>query len=143
MDFDILNKTKNSIEDSTNEKVELLEKETKNLPVLKRKWDKIDETYVSRYTTSKVVRETYSDEVIEKLRDGCDEIRDLALIDFLSSTGVRVGELVKLNIENIDFENRSCIVFGKGSKEREVYFDARTKIHLQKYLPFQFHPKSL
>lgn len=89
---------------------------------------------IHKIKTSKIVRETYSDEIIEKLRDGCDEIRDLALVDFLSSTGVRVGELVKLNIENIDFENRSCIVFGKGSKEREVYFDARTKLHLEKYL---------
>ncbi len=89
---------------------------------------------IHKIKTSKIVRETYSDEVIEKLRDGCEEIRDLALIDFLSSTGVRVGELVKLNIDNIDFENRSCIVFGKGSKEREVYFDARTKLHLEKYL---------
>ena len=89
---------------------------------------------IHKIKTSKIVRETYSDEVIEKLRDGCEEIRDLALIDFLSSTGVRVGELVRLNIDNIDFENRSCIVFGKGSKEREVYFDARTKLHLEKYL---------
>ena len=84
--------------------------------------------------TSKIVRETYSDETIEKLRDGCDEIRDLAMIDFLTSTGVRVGELVRLNKTDINFEDRSCIVFGKGSKEREVYFDARTKLHLEKYL---------
>lgn len=89
---------------------------------------------IHKIKTNKVVRETYSDEVLEKLRDGCDEIRDLALIDFLSSTGVRVGELVKLNISDIDFENRSCIVLGKGSKEREVYFDARTKLHLEKYI---------
>ena len=68
------------------------------------------------------------------MRDYCDEIRDLAMIDLLSSTGIRVGELVKLNKSDIDFENRECIVFGKGSKERRVYFDARTKIHLQKYL---------
>ena len=84
--------------------------------------------------TTKIIRETYTDETIEKLRDGCEEIRDLALIDFLSSTGVRVGELVRLNREDINFEERSCIVFGKGSKEREVYFDARTKLHLEKYL---------
>lgn len=89
---------------------------------------------IHKIKTTKMVRETYSDEVLEKLRDGCEEIRDLAIIDFLSSTGVRVGELVKLNREDIDFENRSCIVFGKGSKEREVYFDARTKLHLEKYL---------
>lgn len=89
---------------------------------------------IHKIKTTKVVRETYTDEVLEKLRDGCEEIRDLALIDFLSSTGVRVGELVKLNKTDINFEERSCIVFGKGSKEREVYFDARTKLHLEKYL---------
>lgn len=89
---------------------------------------------IHKIKTSKVVRETYSDETIEKLRDGCNEIRDLAMIDFLTSTGVRVGELVRLNKNDINFEDRSCIVFGKGSKEREVYFDARTKLHLEKYL---------
>lgn len=89
---------------------------------------------IHKIKTTKVVRETYSDETIEKLRDGCEEIRDLAMIDFLSSTGVRVGELVKLNKEDINFDERSCVVFGKGSKEREVYFDARTKLHLEKYL---------
>lgn len=89
---------------------------------------------IHKIKTTKVVRETYTDETLEKLRDGCDEIHDLAMIDFLTSTGVRVGELVKLNKEDINFEDRSCIVFGKGSKEREVYFDARTKLHLEKYL---------
>lgn len=89
---------------------------------------------IHKIKTSKVVRETYTDETIEKLRDSCEEIRDLAIIDFLTSTGVRVGELVKLNIEDINFEERSCIVLGKGSREREVYFDARTKLHLEKYL---------
>ena len=89
---------------------------------------------IHKIKTMKVIRETYSDETIEKLRDGCEEIRDLALIDFLISTGVRVGELVKLNRNDINFEDRSCVVIGKGSKEREVYFDARTKLHLEKYL---------
>lgn len=89
---------------------------------------------IHKIKTSKIVRETYTDETIEKLRDSCEEIRDLAIIDFLTSTGVRVGELVKLNIKDINFEERSCVVFGKGSREREVYFDARTKLHLEKYL---------
>ena len=89
---------------------------------------------IHKIKTTKVVRETYSDETLEILRDNCIETRDLAIIDFLSSTGVRVGELVKLNREDINFNNRSCIVFGKGAKEREVYFDARTKLHLEKYL---------
>lgn len=89
---------------------------------------------IHKIKTSKIVRETYTDETIEKLRDSCEEIRDLAIIDFLASTGVRVGKLVKLDIKDINFEERSCIVFGKGSREREVYFDARTKLHLEKYL---------
>lgn len=81
-----------------------------------------------------MVKETYTDESLELLRDNTENIRDLALIDLLSSTVMRVGELVKLNIEDINFENRECIVFGKGSKERPVYFDARTKLHLKKYI---------
>ena len=75
-----------------------------------------------------------SDENLEILRDNCTHIRDLAIVDMLSSTGIRVGELVKINREDIDFHERECIVFGKGNKEREVYFNARTKIHLKQYL---------
>ena len=81
-----------------------------------------------------IVKETYNDEEIERMRDNCSNIRDLAMIDFLNSTGVRVGELVNLNITDVNFQERSCIVFGKGAKEREVYFDAKTKIHLKNYL---------
>lgn len=80
------------------------------------------------------IKETYTDEALEKMRDSCEEPRDLALIDMLASTGMRVGELVLLNSDDINFEERECVVFGKGSKERMVYFDARTKIHLQNYL---------
>lgn len=89
---------------------------------------------IHKVKTGKTVKETYSDESLEIMRDYCDNPRDLAMIDLLSSTGIRVGELVRLNKADIDFENRECIVFGKGDKERKVYFDARTKIHLQKYL---------
>lgn len=89
---------------------------------------------IHKVKTGKTVKETYSDESLELMRDHCDNIRDLAMIDLLSSTGIRVGELVKLNRKDIDFDNRECVVFGKGCKERKVYFDARTKIHLQKYL---------
>jgi site-specific recombinase XerD len=80
------------------------------------------------------IKETYTDEALEKMRDSCEASRDLALIDLLASTGMRVGELVLLNRDDINFEERECVVFGKGSKERMVYFDARTKIHLQNYL---------
>ncbi len=84
---------------------------------------------IHKIKSSKTVKETYTDEALEIMRDKCGCLRDLALIDLLASTGMRVGELVRLNKVDIDFENRECIVFGKGSKERPVYFDARTKIH--------------
>ena len=89
---------------------------------------------IHKVKVGKTVKETYSDESLELMRDHCDNPRDLALIDLLSSTGMRVGELVKLKRDDIDFHNRECIVTGKGDKQRKVYFDARTKIHLQKYL---------
>ena len=89
---------------------------------------------IHKVKTCKTVKETYSDEVLEMMRDECDGIRDLALIDLLASTGMRVGELVKLNRSDIDFQNRECVVLGKGNKQRKVYFDARTKLHLKKYL---------
>ena len=89
---------------------------------------------IHKVRTDTLVKEVLSDENIETLRDSCDEPRDLAMIDLLLSTGVRVGELVKMNRDDIDFQERQCKVFGKGNKEREVYFNARTKIHLQRYL---------
>ena len=84
--------------------------------------------------STSVVRETYADEDLEKLRDDCREIRNLAIIDRLNSTGMRVGELVNLDIADMDFEERECVVIGKGDKERIVYFDTKTKLHLEKYL---------
>ena len=89
---------------------------------------------IHKVRANKTVKETYTDEALEMMRDNCGHIRDLAIIDMLASTGMRVGELVRLNREEVDFENRECVVFGKGSKERPVYFDARTKIHLANYL---------
>lgn len=89
---------------------------------------------IHKVKTGTSVKETYSDEALELMRDGCKELRDLAMIDMLASTGMRVGEMVLLNREDINFNERECVVFGKGDKERIVYFDARTKIHLQNYL---------
>lgn len=89
---------------------------------------------IHKVKTTKSIKETYTDEELESMRDNCDNPRDLALIDILTSTGMRVGELVLLNREDINFAERECIVLGKGDKERTVYFDARTKMHLQKYL---------
>ena len=89
---------------------------------------------IHKVKTGTTVKETYTDEALELMRDHCGTARDLAMIDLLASTGMRVGELVKLNRADIDYSNRECIVFGKGDKERKVYFDARTKIHLKNYL---------
>lgn len=89
---------------------------------------------IHKIRTETLVKEVISDEELETLRDNCTEIRDLAIIDFLVSTGVRVGELVKINRADIDFQERQCVVLGKGNKERTVYFNARTKIHIRHYL---------
>ena len=89
---------------------------------------------IHKVKTGTNIKDTYSDEALELMRDNCTEPRDLAMIDMLASTGMRVGEMVLLNRNDIDFNERECIVFGKGNKERVVYFDARTKIHLQNYL---------
>lgn len=89
---------------------------------------------IHKIKTGTTVKEVISDENMEILRDNCSDARDLAMIDLLFSTGMRVGELVNLDIADIDFEERECIVYGKGDKERRVYFDARTKLHLQNYL---------
>lgn len=89
---------------------------------------------IHKVKTPNVVKTALNDEELEILRDSCDNLRDIALLDFLVSTGVRVGELVGLNKDDINFNERECIVFGKGDKERMVYFDARTKLHLEKYL---------
>ena len=89
---------------------------------------------IHRIKAASTIKETYTDEQLESMTDNCDNPRDLALIDILASTGMRVGELVLLNRDDISFDERECIVFGKGDKERMVYFDARTKIHLQNYL---------
>ena len=89
---------------------------------------------IHKVRTDALVKEVLTDENIEVLRDSCHELRDIAMIDLLLSTGMRVGELVKINRDDIDFQERQCVVFGKGNKEREVYFNARTKIHLKKYL---------
>lgn len=89
---------------------------------------------IHKVKTATNIKETYTDEALELLRDNCTELRDLAMIDMLASTGMRVGEMVLLNREDINFNERECVVFGKGDKERIVYFDARTKIHLLNYL---------
>ena len=89
---------------------------------------------IHKVKTASSIKETYTDEELEKMRDNCEELRDLAMIDLLASTGMRVGEMVLLNRSDLNFTERECVVFGKGNKERIVYFDARAKLHLLEYL---------
>ena len=89
---------------------------------------------IHKVKTASSIKETYSDEDLEKMRDSCEELRDLAIIDMLASTGMRIGEMVLLDRDDINFAERECVVFGKGDKERIVYFDARAKLHLEEYL---------
>ena len=89
---------------------------------------------IHKVKTATNIKETYTDEELEKMRDNCTELRDLAIVDMLASAGMRIGEMVLLNKADIKFNDRECTVFGKGDKERVVYFDARTKIHLQNYI---------
>lgn len=89
---------------------------------------------IHKVKTAKTIKDTYTDEALELMRDNCGTLRDLAIIDLLASSGMRVGEMVALNRDDINFNERECVVFGKGSKQRLVYFDARTKMHLQNYL---------
>lgn len=93
---------------------------------------------IKKVKVTKIVKDVYSDETLEVIRDNCETLRDLAIVDLLSSTGMRVGELVNLDRADVDFQNRECVVLGKGDKERLVYFDARTKIHLYNYLESRF-----
>lgn len=95
---------------------------------------------IHKVRSEMTIKETINDEQLEMLRDSCTELRDLAMIDFLVSTGVRVGELVTLNISDLNFNERQCVVLGKGNKERTVYFNARTKVHLQNYLALRSDP---
>lgn len=89
---------------------------------------------IHKIKTLKVIKQAYSDENIETLKDSCNSLRDKVIIELLSSTGIRVGELITLNRDSIDFENKQCVVLGKGGKQRQVYFDSKTKLHLQNYL---------
>lgn len=89
---------------------------------------------IHKVKTAITVKETFTDENIETMRDNCKSIRNLSLVEMLYSTGMRVGEIVNLNTSDLNFENRSCIVLGKGNKQREVYFDAKTKLHIQEYI---------
>ena len=89
---------------------------------------------IHKIKTDILVKETYSDELMERLRNSCTNIRNLAIIDLLASSGIRISELVNLSIEDINFEEKSCVVFGKGKKMREVYFDGKAKLHLQEDL---------
>ena len=89
---------------------------------------------IHKVKTTRKVKETLTDENLEKLRDTCSNVRDLAILELLISTGMRVGEITRLNMSDMNFQERSCIVLGKGNSEREVYFSAKSKMYIEKYL---------
>lgn len=101
-----------------------------------------DEDYIVKSPALKIrhikapmrVKEIIGDEDMERLRDGCETARDLAIIDLLASAGMRAGELVRLDRTSVDLMERERVAFGKGNKERRACFDARAKIHLEEYL---------
>lgn len=84
--------------------------------------------------TPKIVREPYSPEELERLREACKTLRDRALLAFLLSTGCRISEVCALNRDDIDFQSLECTVLGKGNKERIVYLDAVAAMLLKRYL---------
>ena len=108
--------------------------ETIDIPVVKITTEMLRKYLVEYQSINNCGKVTIPDEKVEILRDNCNNVRDRAMIDFLLSTGIRVGELVRLNIDDIDFSERECVVYGKGDKERKAYFDAKTKIHLMNYI---------
>ena len=108
--------------------------ETIDIPVVKITTEMLRKYLVEYQSINNCGKVTIPDEKVEILRDNCNNVRDRAMIDFLLSTGIRVGELVRLNIDDIDFAERECVVYGKGDKERKAYFDAKTKIHLMNYI---------
>lgn len=89
---------------------------------------------IRKVKTAALVKETFSDEELETIREACTNKRDIAIVDLLVSTGMRIGELVGLNRDDINLHERECLVTGKGNKQRIVYFDARAKLHLENYL---------
>ncbi len=89
---------------------------------------------IHKVKTATKAKEVLSDEDLVTLRDSCATKRDLAIVEILASTGIRVGELVNLDRSDVNLNERECIVTGKGNKQRPVYFDARAKLHLRSYL---------
>ena len=87
--------------------------------------------WIHKVKATKKVKETLTDENLEKLRDTCSSVKDLAILELLISYGMRVGELTKLNISDMNFQERSCIVLGKGNSERKVYFSAKSKMYIK------------
>lgn len=82
----------------------------------------------------KEIRLPYSAVEIEKLKDSCTTIRDRTIVNFLLSTGARISEVCALDICDIDFDKKECIVLGKGDKERDVFLNDVCVVSLKEYL---------
>ena len=89
---------------------------------------------LSQIKFAKVVKKPYTATEMERLKQACTSIRDLALIDFLYASGCRVSEVVRLNRTDINFQTQDAVVLGKGNKERKIYLTPVALMHLQDYL---------
>ena len=107
--------------------------DTINIPVIKITTEMLRK-YLVEYQTINNCGKVTIDNIRRSLSTFFSWLEERAMIDFLLSTGIRVGELARLNIDDIDFSERECVVYGKGDKERKAYFDAKTKIHLLNYI---------
>ena len=89
---------------------------------------------IHKIKTEKIIKAPFADDETEHIKESCLDERDEAIIGLLLSTGMRVGEMSKLRVKDISLEEMECVVFGKGGKERIVYFDSATKLRIERYL---------
>ena len=79
-------------------------------------------------------KDVLTDYECELLREACETKRELAMIEFLIATACRIGELVKVKISDINWNQNSVLFYGKGRKQRIGFFNARCKIALERYI---------
>ncbi|WP_194190393.1 tyrosine-type recombinase/integrase [Clostridium chrysemydis] len=102
-----------------------------------------NEEYIIRNPSSKLrqvkkikqIKEPYTSEEIERLRDSCESYREKAIFETMLSSACRINELVNIKIKDIDFANRVLkILVGKGNKERITYLSTRAIMNINKYI---------
>lgn len=92
---------------------------------------------IHRIKSDKTLKLPFTEDDLERIRDACESSREVALVDFLYCTGARVSEAANSDIADFNFQTMEGYVYGKGGKERMVYLDTRTKIHIERYLHYR------